>query len=165
MAKLLASSGASDSWTSVVHECFRREAGASVRVPDETVDLIETGVLDSMAWVGFLRAVETATGVSDLGACLNEQPSSLSAVLKVLRRSHSKAPRPAHVANEDLVSDFGLATFIVGSSSVFGSRMVSSEEVDRAFGMPVGKLRSRAGIESLAYAAENETELTLGPCI
>src|SRR5439155_24784211 len=33
--------------------------------------------------------------------------------------------------------------------------------VDRAFGMPVGKLRSRAGIESLAYVAEDENELTL----
>jgi 3-oxoacyl-[acyl-carrier-protein] synthase-3 len=37
-----------------------------------------------------------------------------------------------------------------------------SEEVDRAFGMPAGKLRDRAGIESLAYAADQENELTLG---
>jgi 3-oxoacyl-[acyl-carrier-protein] synthase-3 len=28
--------------------------------------------------------------------------------------------------------------------------------------MPMGKLRNRAGIESLAYASEGETELTLG---
>jgi 3-oxoacyl-[acyl-carrier-protein] synthase III len=42
-----------------------------------------------------------------------------------------------------------------------GSRTVPSEEVDRAFGMPVGKLRARAGIESLAYAADGENELTL----
>ena len=41
------------------------------------------------------------------------------------------------------------------------SRVIPSEEVDRAFGMPVGKLRSRAGIESLAYVAEGENELTL----
>jgi 3-oxoacyl-[acyl-carrier-protein] synthase-3 len=39
---------------------------------------------------------------------------------------------------------------------------VPSEEVDRAFGMPVGKLRQRAGIESLAYAEEEECELSLG---
>lgn len=43
-----------------------------------------------------------------------------------------------------------------------GSRVIPSEEVDRAFGMPVGKLRGRAGIESLAYAAKGESELTLG---
>jgi 3-oxoacyl-[acyl-carrier-protein] synthase III len=52
---------------------------------------------------------------------------------------------------------------LVSSSAVAtGSRRIPSEEVDRAFGMPVGKLRSRAGIESLAYAAEGENELTLG---
>jgi 3-oxoacyl-[acyl-carrier-protein] synthase-3 len=43
-----------------------------------------------------------------------------------------------------------------------GSQRIPSEEVDRAYGMPIGKLRNRAGIESLAYAAEGETELTLG---
>ncbi len=48
------------------------------------------------------------------------------------------------------------------SSSTLGSRVIPSEEVDRAFGMPPGKLRDRAGIESLAYAAEGESELTLG---
>lgn len=51
---------------------------------------------------------------------------------------------------------------LVSSSAAMGSRLIPSEEVDRAFGMPVGKLRGRAGIESLAYAAEGENELTLG---
>src|SRR5882724_863026 len=50
---------------------------------------------------------------------------------------------------------------IISSAAVTGSRVIPSEEVDRAFGMPVGKLRKRAGIESLAYVAENENELTL----
>jgi 3-oxoacyl-[acyl-carrier-protein] synthase III len=50
---------------------------------------------------------------------------------------------------------------VISSAAVTGSRVVPSEEVDRAFGMPAGKLRSRAGIESLAYAAEDENELTL----
>jgi 3-oxoacyl-[acyl-carrier-protein] synthase-3 len=52
--------------------------------------------------------------------------------------------------------------FIVASSSELGSRSVAAEEVDRAFGMPTGKLRKRAGIEALAYVAEGEDELTLG---
>lgn len=52
--------------------------------------------------------------------------------------------------------------YIGGSAAAQGSRIVASEEVDRAFGMPVGKLRSRAGIESLAYAEEGENELSLG---
>ncbi len=52
--------------------------------------------------------------------------------------------------------------FIVGSNSAFGSRVVPSEQVDHAFGMPAGKLRHRAGIISLAYATKDENEGTLG---
>jgi 3-oxoacyl-[acyl-carrier-protein] synthase-3 len=55
-----------------------------------------------------------------------------------------------------------VAVAIIGSSATTGSRLIPSEEVDRAFGMPIGKLRSRAGIESLAYAAGGENELVLG---
>ena len=54
------------------------------------------------------------------------------------------------------------AALIAASGLALGSRLVPSEEVDRAFGMPVGKLRTRAGIQSLAYAAEDETEVSLG---
>ena len=50
---------------------------------------------------------------------------------------------------------------VISSAAVTGSRIIPSEEVDRAFGMPAGKLRSRAGIVSLAYVAEGENELTL----
>ncbi len=51
---------------------------------------------------------------------------------------------------------------VTSSAAAFGSRVILSEEVDRAFGMPVGKLRTRAGIESLAYVGEGEDVLTLG---
>jgi hypothetical protein len=50
---------------------------------------------------------------------------------------------------------------IISSAAATGSRVIPSEEIDRAFDMPVGKLRGRAGIESLAYAAEGETNLFL----
>jgi 3-oxoacyl-[acyl-carrier-protein] synthase-3 len=52
--------------------------------------------------------------------------------------------------------------FVVSSGFLTGSRVVASEEVDRAFGMPIGKLRKRAGIESLAYASKGENEVSLG---
>src|SRR5262249_248271 len=51
---------------------------------------------------------------------------------------------------------------IVSSEVVFGRRTVPSEEVDAAFLMPPGKLATRAGIVSLAYADSGETEVTLG---
>ena len=56
----------------------------------------------------------------------------------------------------------GLNSALLRFSGVaFGSRIVPSEEVDAAFGMPEGKLRHRAGILSLAYAAAGESEVTL----
>jgi 3-oxoacyl-[acyl-carrier-protein] synthase III len=51
--------------------------------------------------------------------------------------------------------------YLASSGAARGGRKVASEEVDRAFGMPEGKLRRRAGIESLAYAGEGENELSL----
>ena len=47
------------------------------------------------------------------------------------------------------------------SSVAFGSKTVASQDVDARFGMPAGKLRDRAGIISLSYADEGETEVTL----
>src|SRR5713226_8031792 len=145
----------------LIEDCFHREAGSGAPIPDDSVDLIETGVLDSMAWVSFLRAVETASGVSDLGSGLNERSASLGELLAALQ---SSAPEISGVDDANLnqkTSSSPAQVMLTGSSAVLGSRLLPSEEVDRAFGMPAGKLRSRAGIESLAYAAEGENELTL----
>jgi len=151
-----------DSFRLIVNTCFRGEAGSSMPLPGDTADLIETGVLDSMAWVSFLRAVETASGISDLGSDLNEQPASIASILAALRSSN-KGSLPSVDEKRGVAGDISSsAAFLTGSSCVHGSRVVPSEEVDRVFRMPVGKLRNRAGIESLAYAAEGESELTLG---
>jgi 3-oxoacyl-[acyl-carrier-protein] synthase III len=146
----------------LVLECFRREAGSSVPIPADDVDLIETGVLDSMAWVSFLRAVETASGVSDLGSALNDLSASLAAVMTALQNSRFPVLNTEDLGSKQEVSISALAVVITGSSAVVGSRVIPAEEADRAFGMPIGKLRSRAGIESLAYAAEDENEVALG---
>ncbi len=54
-----------------------------------------------------------------------------------------------------------IQVYLTAAASAFGSRILPSEEVDEAYGMPIGKLRTRAGILSVAYAAENETEESL----
>ncbi|MGH9742098.1 MAG: 3-oxoacyl-ACP synthase III family protein [Candidatus Acidiferrum sp.] len=149
-------------WRRLVEDCFRREAEPAASIPDPAQNLIETGALDSMAWVSFLRALESASGRNDLGSRLTERTPSFESIFDVLRNA------PA----ENLSLESGSApsrkaapsnTIIIASSAMaVGSRLIPSEEVDRAFGMPEGKLRHRAGIESLAYAAENEDELSLG---
>ncbi len=150
-----------DSRRSLVEACFRREAGSAASIPADSVDLLEAGILDSMAWVSFLRAVETASGVSDLGSGLNERSASLGEVLAALQNSASEMSRTNDAGLHQKISSSPAQAVLTGSSAVPGSRLLPSEEVDRAFGMPAGKLRSRAGIESLAHAAEGENELTL----
>jgi 3-oxoacyl-[acyl-carrier-protein] synthase-3 len=151
-----------DSLRRIVETCFRQEAGVSAPLPGEKVDLIQAGILDSMAWVSFLRAVETASGISDLGSGLNERSASLASVLAALRDSSRSSSATENLEAGNIRSLSGLSAVVVASSSAQGSRVISSGVVDRAFGMPVGKLLNRAGIESLAYASEGETELTLG---
>ena len=70
-------------------------------------------------------------------------------------------------ADESKLSDKGASAlnfknvYLTGAASAFGSRILPSEKVDEAFGMPIGKLRTRAGILSVAYAEEDETEETM----
>ena len=149
-------------WRRLVDECFCREAGPSTPIPADDVDLIQTGILDSMAWVSFLRAVETGSGISDLGSDLNERSASLAAVLEALHGSGSATPQAARFDPRQDVANSVAPAVIAGSSAAVGTRVIPSEEVDHAFGMPAGKLRGRAGIESLAHAAPDETELMLG---
>src|SRR5467141_3086918 len=145
----------------LVEECFHREVGLSVPIPDENTDLIETGILDSMGWVSFLRSIESASGAGEIGSSLSERSASFAAVLAELRNRESIATDVNHYDAEPNASKTIVPAILTGSSAAVGSRIVPSEEVDRAFGMPAGKLRSRAGIESLAYVAESENELTL----
>ena len=145
----------------LLEDCFRREAGSSTPIPGDDVDLIETGILDSMGWVSFLRAVETASGAADLGSNLNERSASFAVLLSALRDSNSTPGVPERLDSSRGIAQTPALAVIAASSFTVGSRVIPSEEVDRAFGMPAGKLRSRAGIESLAYVAQSENELTL----
>lgn len=151
-----------DRWRRVVEECFRREAGAQASMPDPAQDLIETGALDSMGWVSFLRAVESASGKNDLGALLTNRKPSFESILQALQEGQTENHSMQSGSPEAMPASPRPTVIIASSCAAVGSRILPSEEIDRAFSMPEGKLRLRAGIESLAYAAEGENELTLG---
>ncbi len=157
-----ASSDKRNSLRRLVEECFRREAGPSIPIPGDDADLIETGIFDSMAWVSFLRTVESASGAGDLGSSLNDRSATLAAVFSALQDTGSSASEGSSHLPRQTRHGISSPAIITGSSSALASRLIPSEEVDRAFGMPLGKLCSRAGIESLAYAADGENEVTLG---
>jgi 3-oxoacyl-[acyl-carrier-protein] synthase-3 len=149
-------------WRRIVEECFRRETGAQTPIPNPAQDLIETGILDSMGWVSFLRTVESASGMEQLGSLLTDRAPSLDSIFQAFQEAGASNPATNARSSEARRDPARTSVVIAGSGAVVGSRIVPSEEVDRAFGMPPGKLRLRAGIESLAYATEDENELTLG---
>src|SRR6476659_10023134 len=84
----------------LIEECFRREAGNSVAIPGDGVHLIENGILDSKAWVVFLRAVESASGAVELGSGLNGRAASLGAILAALHESESRTLEAGHDVSE-----------------------------------------------------------------
>ncbi len=53
------------------------------------------------------------------------------------------------------------AVVVTGWAATLGARRLAAEDVDRAFGMPLGKLRERAGIESLSYATIEQDEVSM----
>jgi 3-oxoacyl-[acyl-carrier-protein] synthase-3 len=132
-----------------------------VSIPNLGQDLIETGVLDSMGWVSFLRAVESASGMNDLGALLTNRVPSLENIFQAFKEAQAENSS-LQAASNTRHAVIGASIILASSCAAVGSRRIPSEEIDRAFGMPEGKLRLRAGIETLAYAAEDENELTLG---
>jgi 3-oxoacyl-[acyl-carrier-protein] synthase-3 len=72
-----------------------------------------------------------------------------------------RGPDSGHHGQQDSYRHSSPAVSILSSGFATGSCFVPSEEVDRAFGMSIGKLRHRAGIESVRYAGEAEDESTL----
>jgi 3-oxoacyl-[acyl-carrier-protein] synthase-3 len=149
-------------WRRLIEECFRREVGAEAPISDPAQDLIETGVLDSMGWVSFLRALESASGLSELGALLTERTPSFESIFQVFSEAKADIPSAGARFSETRHAATRACVVLRSSCAVVGSRTIPSNEIDRAFGMPDGKLRLRAGIESLAYATESENELILG---
>ncbi|HTQ59392.1 MAG TPA: 3-oxoacyl-[acyl-carrier-protein] synthase III C-terminal domain-containing protein [Candidatus Solibacter sp.] len=149
-------------WRGLIEDCFRREAGFQIPMPDSEQDLIETGVLDSMGWVSFLRSLESASGLNELGAQLTAETPSFESILHALRESKAETQSPGAGASHPQLVETRIPVLIASSSVALGSRRIPSVEIDRAFGMTEGKLQHRAGIESLTYASENENELSLG---
>src|SRR5579863_10660307 len=78
-------------WARLVEECFGREAGPQAALPAPEQDLIETGALDSMGWVSFLRALESASGISQLGTLLTQRTPSLEGIFEVIRETQKES--------------------------------------------------------------------------
>jgi len=113
-----------------------------------------------MAWVSLLRAIETATGVRSLGDDIEDGQRSLKAIVAALEQASPGAAQQI-TAQRSSSALAGAATAVAGWGSVTGARQIAVAQVEKEFGLPAGKIRKGAGIESIARAADDEDECTL----
>src|SRR6202008_2528499 len=97
-----------------------------------------------------------------LGSGLNERSASLGEVLAAMENSASDISSGDDASFDQKTSRSLAQVVLTGSSPVLGWLGLPSKEVERSFAMPGGKMRNRGGIESVAYAADGENEVTLG---
>jgi 3-oxoacyl-[acyl-carrier-protein] synthase-3 len=153
----------------IIESCLRRELGPKKSLPRLDEDLIESGALDSMAWVGVIRCVEAAAKVPDLGARLADSPASIQSLLAALQSPAPGRPKQTQktagktaAAGEQARSD--LQALLLGWAEALGSQVIPVAQIESEHGLPPGKLQNRAGIESVRRVAgpENEINLAVG---
>ena len=150
----------------IIESCLRRELAPKAALPRLDEDLIDSGALDSMAWVGVIRCVETATNVPDLGARLAEAPASIASLLAALESPSPARPKqPQKTTSKPAAARPPAHTdaqaVILGWGEALGSQVIPAEQIESEFGLTPGKLRDRAGIESVRRVTGPENEFNL----
>lgn len=150
----------------LVEECIRCELlpGASLSGFDE--DVVDSGTVDSMAWIGVVREVERRTGILDLGEHLIDGPRSAASIVQAIQAAGFHAATAGGSSENEIKgrqdTEPKPASVIAGWSATSGKKAVPIAEVERAFKLPKGKLARGAGMESVAHATATETEAVLG---
>jgi 3-oxoacyl-[acyl-carrier-protein] synthase-3 len=131
-------------------------------LPKDDVDLVETGALDSMAWVDALISIESATGIRDFG---NPWPENRPTTIRTLAEMIQEAQKPSADekpwvrTREQADSERDIT--VEGWGFTLGSLAVNAEQIERDKALPLRKIRDGAGIESVRVAADGEDELAL----
>ncbi len=131
-------------------------------LPKDEVDLVETGALDSMAWVDTLISLESATSIRDFGnPWPDDRPKSIHALAEMILAAQK--PAAGDKTGERRIAGLQgeCETLVEGWGYTLGSLTVSAEQIEREMALPLRKLREGAGIESVRVAADGEDELAL----
>lgn len=138
-------------------------AGKLSPLPEDDVDLVEIGALDSMAWVDTLIGIESATSIRDFGNPWPEnRTKSIRVLAEMIREAQQPSPeeRPGASASQQAARKQEIAT--AGWGFALGSLAIDAEQIERDLALPMNKIRHGAGIHSIRRAADTEDELGLG---
>jgi 3-oxoacyl-[acyl-carrier-protein] synthase-3 len=132
-------------------------------LPTDDIDLVETGALDSMAWVDTLIDIESATGIGDFGnPWPDDRPKSIRALADMICASQKPALDEKSGKRRMTGTQGEVEIIIDGWGCTLGSLAMSAEQIEQEMALPLHKIREGAGIESVRVAAESEDELALG---
>ncbi|MGO9271677.1 MAG: hypothetical protein ACLQOO_15670 [Terriglobia bacterium] len=143
-------------------QCVAEEIGLGLSLPGEEEDLVLSGTLDSMGWVGVLTVIEAATGIHNFGNPWPAgRPQSIRALAEAIVEGFAQlAPGSANRASTRAASS-GPIISVAGWGQALGSRLMESAEIETICALAVGTIRDRAGIESVRQAGDREDEVTL----
>ncbi len=146
----------------LVRKCVAQELGPDAPLPGDEDDLVRTEVVDSMAWVSILTAIEAAAGIRDFGNPWPEGRSqSIRALADGIREYSSEIVRRSATQRGASATSSGHIVSVTGWGYALGSRLLQAAEIERNCALPSGTIRDHAGIESVRQASESEDEVVL----
>jgi 3-oxoacyl-[acyl-carrier-protein] synthase-3 len=147
----------------IVLECVRRVLAPSKEMPGEDEELVESGILDSMAWVEIIECLEKASRIAEFSDPLNSgQPRTIRSLIAALARQWVEERGPyAELPHQSSFPDRREFAALHGWGIALGSVRVDATVLEREFALSRGTLRDRAGIESVARAGAGEDEASL----
>lgn len=144
-----------------IEQCVRRELRQGHELPGQDHELVESGALDSMGWVSVLECLEGALSLPDLAGRLGDLPARTTrALFAALSREVSLPIGRAAVREAADAADRGDVR-VLGWGRAAGTAQISVEQIEREFGLSAGRLRERAGMETVARVDPGEDEISL----
>jgi 3-oxoacyl-[acyl-carrier-protein] synthase-3 len=148
----------------LVRRAVERELQPGSSLPENDEDLVKSGAVDSMGWVGILTGLEEATGIRNLGSPWPEgRPQTVTALAETLRAALAKETpeaKAAVIARGESTSTGPIS--ITGWAFALGTKRLDASQIEAECGVAAGTIRERAGIHSVCRAADTEDEVALG---
>jgi 3-oxoacyl-[acyl-carrier-protein] synthase-3 len=146
----------------IVKDCLQRTLRPDQVFPADDEDWIASGLLDSMGHVDVLLCIEKAARLTDFFTRVESAPPTTTENVLTALQAAVKQETPSYqLQAKRSENSLAAAAEIVGWGFVVGSRLVEAASVEREFGLPPGTIRERAGIESVARASGDHSELSL----
>ncbi len=131
-------------------------------LPGDDEDLVNSGAVDSMGWVGILPAVEEATAIRNFGNPWPERrPQTIRSIVEAIQEGLSQRATKVTEARVPETMGVGGPVSLGGWGYSLGSLRIEAGQIEQECRLPPGTIRDRAGIECVCRASHEEDEFTL----